>query len=135
MELKGELDEPLEATVIEAKMDKGLGVVVTALVQKGIIRSGQTVIAGPSYGKIRFILDDKGKAIPEAFPATPIRVSYTLLLSLFHVIAYFIVVLRDVSVVPPFVLCSFLSFFSPFSALFLRLLDYHVFQQQVKKYY
>jgi hypothetical protein len=133
MELKGELDEALEATVIEAKMDKGLGVVVTALVQKGIMRSGQTVIAGPSYGRIRFILDDKGKAIPEAYPSQPIRVSsfdcafFVSLAGLltsflrFPSFSYTLSVSSSNSV--SFVLCL------------CRLLGYHVYQLQVKKYY
>lgn len=76
MELKGEIDVPLEATVVEAKIDKGLGVVVTALVQKGIIRSGQIVVAGPSWGKVRFLTDDKGRTLQEAGPSQPVRVSY-----------------------------------------------------------
>jgi translation initiation factor IF-2 len=74
MELKGELDEPLEATVMEAKLDKRLGVVMTALISKGIIANNQMIVAGHSYGKVRFLANDRGKSINEAGPSQPVRV-------------------------------------------------------------
>jgi translation initiation factor IF-2 len=74
MELKGELDEPLEATVMEAKLDKRLGVVMTALISKGIVANNQVIVAGHSYGKVRFLANDRGTSINEAGPSQPVRI-------------------------------------------------------------
>ncbi len=60
--------------VIEAKVDKAKGGVVTFLVQKGTLKTGDLVVAGSAYGRVRFMHDDKGNIIKEACPSTPIEV-------------------------------------------------------------
>lgn len=52
----------------------GLGVVVTALVQQGRLRVGQTVVAGTAHGKVRLLLNDRGQSVQEVGPSTPVRV-------------------------------------------------------------
>ena len=76
MELQSDPEAPVEATIVEAKIDKGLGVVATALIQQGTIRNGQIVVAGPAWGKVRFLTDDRGQIIPSAGPSQPVRVSF-----------------------------------------------------------
>lgn len=61
-------------TVIESRMDKSRGPLATLLVQNGIIRVGDSIVAGDVYGKIRALYDDKGQPITEAPPATPVVV-------------------------------------------------------------
>ena len=63
-----------EGTVIEARVDRGLGVVVTALVEKGTLRLGDFVLAGPSWGKVRRIVNDQGKELKKAGPSTPVQI-------------------------------------------------------------
>jgi translation initiation factor IF-2 len=60
--------------VVEAKMDKGRGVVATLLVQKGTLNFGDIVVAGKAYGKVRALLNDKGKKIESAGPSLPIEI-------------------------------------------------------------
>jgi translation initiation factor IF-2 len=81
MEVLGEIDEPLEGMVLEAKKDKRVGVMTTALVQKGIVQPGQWIVAGSTYGKIKFLYNDQNKVIKEAGPSQPVRVSLFLYLS------------------------------------------------------
>ncbi len=61
-------------TVIEAELDKSKGVMATLLVQNGTLESGDIVVAGTSYGKLRAITDHKGKPIKKAGPSTPVAV-------------------------------------------------------------
>lgn len=61
-------------TVIEAEMDKAKGVVATLLVQNGTLQSGEVVVAGDSYGKIRAMFDFRNRSIRKAAPSTPVRV-------------------------------------------------------------
>ena len=61
-------------TVIEAEMDKAKGVVATLLVQNGTLQMGDAVVAGTSHGKLRAMLDYRGKATHKAGPSTPVRV-------------------------------------------------------------
>ncbi|HXG53749.1 MAG TPA: translation initiation factor IF-2 [Vicinamibacterales bacterium] len=61
-------------TVLEAKLDKGRGPVATVLVQDGTLRVGDTLIAGTIVGKVRALIDDRGKPIKAAGPATPVEV-------------------------------------------------------------
>ena len=60
--------------MIEAQLDKGRGAVATVLVQKGTLKVGQPVAAGSSFGKVRAMLDDKGKHVKEAGPSTPVEI-------------------------------------------------------------
>lgn len=73
-ELKANPDKPAKGTIIEAKLDKGRGPVATVLVQNGTLRKGDPFVAGQAYGKVRAMLDDKGKVINEAGPASAVEV-------------------------------------------------------------
>ena len=72
MELKANPDRDANGTVLEAKLDQGKGVVATVLVQKGTLKAGDIVVAGPAYGRVRSMLDDKGKQIKTAAPGAPV---------------------------------------------------------------
>jgi translation initiation factor IF-2 len=74
MELRANPDRPAEGVVIEAQMDKNRGPLATILVQTGTLRSGDSVIVGDSYGRIRAMFDDTGQRIRSAAPAQPTRV-------------------------------------------------------------
>ncbi|HET9812855.1 MAG TPA: translation initiation factor IF-2, partial [Sphingomicrobium sp.] len=74
LELKANPDRPAEGTVIEAKLDKGRGPLATVLVQRGTLRVGDVFVAGPSSGKVRAMIDDKGRPVKEAGPSVPVEV-------------------------------------------------------------
>lgn len=74
-ELKANPDRPARGTIIEARLDKGIGKVATILVQTGALRIGDNVVAGISTGKIRAMIDDKGKQVRKAGPSTPVSVT------------------------------------------------------------
>jgi len=65
---------PARGTVLEAKLDRGQGPVATVLVQNGTMRQGDFFIVGAVFGKVRAMLDDRGRALSEAPPATPVVV-------------------------------------------------------------
>jgi translation initiation factor IF-2 len=65
---------PASGTVVEAELDPGRGPVTGVLVQRGTLRVGDAVVAGPVWGKIRAMLDDKGERVQEATPGTPVEV-------------------------------------------------------------
>lgn len=71
LELKANPDRAGAGAVLEAKLDQGKGVVTTVLVQKGTLKTGDIVVAGPAYGRIRTLIDDKGETIKEATPGMP----------------------------------------------------------------
>jgi translation initiation factor IF-2 len=73
-ELKANPKRNASGTVLEAKLDKGRGPVATVLVQDGTLRVGDTVIAGTIVGKVRALIDDRGRPIKAAGPATPVEV-------------------------------------------------------------
>ena len=75
MELKAAPAMPARGTVIEARMDAGLGSVATVLVQDGTLKVGDIILSGRGYGRIRSLLNDRGKMIQEAGPSTPVIVS------------------------------------------------------------
>jgi translation initiation factor IF-2 len=75
MELKADPTAPSRGTVIESRMDAGLGPVATVLVQDGTLRVGDVLICGKGYGRIRMLLNDLGEHIQEAGPSTPVVVS------------------------------------------------------------
>ena len=74
LELKANPDRAAEATVIEAKLDKGRGPLATVLVQRGTLRVGDVFVAGAASGKVRAMLDDKGRQVKEAGPSVPVEV-------------------------------------------------------------
>jgi translation initiation factor IF-2 len=73
-ELKANPKRNASGTVLEAKLDKGRGPVATILVQDGTLRVGDTLIAGTIVGKVRALIDDRGRQIKSAGPATPVEV-------------------------------------------------------------
>jgi translation initiation factor IF-2 len=75
LELKADPSAPARGTVIESEMDPGRGVVARLLVQDGTLRVGDILLAGPGYGRVRQILDYRGRSMQEASPATPVEVS------------------------------------------------------------
>ena len=74
-ELKANPDRPARGTIIEARLDKGVGKVATILVQTGTLHIGDNVVAGTSTGKIRAMVDDKGRKVKRAGPSTPVSVT------------------------------------------------------------
>jgi translation initiation factor IF-2 len=73
-ELKANPKRNASGTVLEAKLDKGRGPVATILVQDGTLRVGDTFIAGTIVGKVRALIDDRGRQLKSAGPATPVEV-------------------------------------------------------------
>jgi translation initiation factor IF-2 len=73
-ELKANPKRNASGTVLEAKLDKGRGPVATILVQDGTLRVGDTLIAGTIVGKVRALIDDRGRQLKAAGPATPVEV-------------------------------------------------------------
>ncbi|MEQ1537478.1 MAG: translation initiation factor IF-2 [Sphingorhabdus sp.] len=74
MELRANPDRPAEAIVVEAQLDKGRGAVATVLVKRGTLKRGDIFVVGGESGKVRALIDDKGKQVSEAGPATPVEV-------------------------------------------------------------
>ena len=74
LELKARPDRDAEATVVEAQLDKGRGAVATVLVTRGTLKRGDTFVAGTESGRVRALIDDKGKQVKEAGPSTPVEV-------------------------------------------------------------
>jgi translation initiation factor IF-2 len=69
LELKANPNRPAQGTVIEAKLTKGQGPIANLIVQKGTLHLGDLVVAGPHYGKVRALRNDKGKSVKEAGPS------------------------------------------------------------------
>jgi translation initiation factor IF-2 len=74
MELKANPDREAEATVIEAKLDKGKGPLATVLVNRGTLKVGDILVVGTESGRVRAMLDDKGRQIKQAPPSMPVEV-------------------------------------------------------------
>ncbi len=74
-ELKANPNRAASGTVIEARLDKGRGPVMTVLVQNGTLKTGDIIIAGTSVGRVRTMIDDKGRRVTEAGPSTPVEIS------------------------------------------------------------
>ncbi|MDO5522190.1 MAG: translation initiation factor IF-2, partial [bacterium] len=74
LELKANPNRNARGIVIEAKLDKGKGSVATVLVQKGTLHVGDPIVIGASYGKVRALMDDKGRRVKEAGPSTPVEI-------------------------------------------------------------
>jgi len=74
LELKANPDREAEGTVIEAKLDKGRGPVATVLVTRGTLKVGDVFVIGAESGKVRALVDDKGRQIKEADPSMPVEI-------------------------------------------------------------
>ncbi len=74
LELKANADRRARGLVLEAQLDKGRGSVATVLVQKGTLRVGDSIAAGSAYGKVRAMMDDKGRRVKEAGPSMPVEI-------------------------------------------------------------
>ncbi len=74
LELKSNPDKQAKGIIIEAQLDKGRGPVATLLVQRGTLHSGDSIISGITFGRIRAMTNDKGKKIDDAGPSTPVEV-------------------------------------------------------------
>jgi translation initiation factor IF-2 len=74
LELKANPRRPASGTVLEAKLDRGRGPVATVLVQDGTLSVGDNFIAGPVVGRVRALIDDRGRPVKSAGPATPVEV-------------------------------------------------------------
>jgi translation initiation factor IF-2 len=74
LELKANPGRKAKAVLIEARLDRGKGVVGTVLVQKGTLRKGDLFVAGQYWGRVRAMFDERGKAIEEAPPSTPVQI-------------------------------------------------------------
>ncbi len=73
-ELKANPNRKARGLVIEAQLDKGRGTVATILVQKGTLKVGDSLAAGSCFGKVRAMIDDKGRRVKEAGPSTPVEI-------------------------------------------------------------
>lgn len=73
-ELNANPNKKARGTIIEAQLDKGRGPVATVLVQEGTLKVGDSIVAGAAYGRIRAMLDDKGKRVKSAGPSVPVEI-------------------------------------------------------------
>ena len=74
MELKANPNKPARGAIIEAQLDKGRGPVATVLVQEGTLNVGDPIVAGAAHGKIRAMMDDKGRRVKKAGPSKPVEI-------------------------------------------------------------
>ena len=74
MELKANPDKLAQGNVVEAKIDSGRGAVATLLVREGTLRTGDAIVCGIHHGKVRALLDDRGKQVEAAGPSIPVEV-------------------------------------------------------------
>ncbi|MDP9408185.1 MAG: translation initiation factor IF-2, partial [Actinomycetota bacterium] len=74
LQLEADPEAPAQGVAIEGHLDRGRGPVATVLVQRGTLHVGDSVVAGDAFGRVRAMLDDKGRPVSEAGPATPVQV-------------------------------------------------------------
>ncbi len=74
LELKANSNRLAKGTIVEAELDKGRGPIATVLVQNGTLRVGDTIVAGTAYGRVRAMMNDKGRRVTEAGPSQPVEV-------------------------------------------------------------
>lgn len=74
LDLRANPDMAAQGVAIEAHLDKGRGPVATALIQRGTLHIGDSIVAGSSYGRVRAMINDQGESVDEAAPATPVQV-------------------------------------------------------------
>ncbi len=75
LELKANINKLASGVVVEGRLSRGRGAVATVLVESGILREGDNVITGSTYGKIRLMINDNGEKIKEALPSVPVEIS------------------------------------------------------------
>ena len=75
LELRANPNRAAKGTVIEARLDKGRGPIMTVLVQNGTLKLGDIIIAGTCVGRVRTMINDKGQRVTEAGPSTPVEIS------------------------------------------------------------
>jgi translation initiation factor IF-2 len=75
LQLKANPERQAKGTIIEAKLDKNKGPVATLLVQRGTLRTGDAIVSGVTFGRVRTMTDDKGKTIKKAGPSTPVEIT------------------------------------------------------------
>lgn len=73
MELKSPVKGPAHGTVVESRLDKGRGTVVTVLVQRGTLNKGDIVVVGQEYGRVRALFNETGQQLDSAGPSTPVE--------------------------------------------------------------
>ncbi|HVI88028.1 MAG TPA: translation initiation factor IF-2, partial [Dongiaceae bacterium] len=74
LDLKANPDRPAQGAVVEARLERGRGTVATLLVQKGTLKVGDIFVAGTEWGRVRALLDDRGRPVESAGPAVPVEV-------------------------------------------------------------
>ena len=74
LDVRANPDREAHGTIIEAKLDRGRGVVATVLVQRGTLKVGDLVVAGAQWGRARALLNDRGQPVDEAGPSTPVEI-------------------------------------------------------------
>ena len=74
IDLKANPDRLAVGVVVESRMEKGRGPVVTTLIQKGTLKNGSYFVAGSEWGRVRVLMDDKGQTLVDAGPATPVEI-------------------------------------------------------------
>jgi translation initiation factor IF-2 len=74
LELKASINTPAKGMIVESRLDKGRGPVATILVQSGLMKSGDMLLAGSSFGKIRVMLNETGSVIKQAGPSIPVEI-------------------------------------------------------------
>jgi translation initiation factor IF-2 len=74
-ELKANPNKRARGTVVEAELDKGRGPVATVLVQHGTLKVGDPIVVGSTYGRVRAMVNDKGRRLKEAGPSTPVEIT------------------------------------------------------------
>ena len=74
LELKANPEKLARGTIIEAKLDRGRGPVATVLVQEGTLKGGDPFVCGGNYGRVRAMMDDKGRKVDAAGPSTPVEI-------------------------------------------------------------
>ncbi len=73
-DLRADVDRSARGTIIESRLDKGRGPVATVLIQEGRLRTGDSIVAGETYGRVRAMLDARGQRADQATPSTPVEV-------------------------------------------------------------
>ncbi|MDN6812174.1 MAG: translation initiation factor IF-2, partial [Acidipropionibacterium jensenii] len=74
LDLRANPDMPAQGVAIEAHLDKGRGPVATALIQRGTLNIGDSIVAGSAYGRVRALINDKGETVEKALPSDPVQV-------------------------------------------------------------
>ncbi|MCF7979927.1 MAG: translation initiation factor IF-2 [Chromatiaceae bacterium] len=74
LELKAPIDGPAHGTIVESSLEKGRGTVATVLVQSGTLRTGDMIVSGAEYGRVRAMFDELGRSVKSAGPSIPVQV-------------------------------------------------------------